>query len=96
MDYTQKRETGFCLATMFQIQDMFENGKHDIFLKTVKGFINVKKELLLQFWFKKNLKLGIVVLFTFNKMLVKVFIFDFYSGYGPESKKPSLTICDNF
>ena len=39
-DYTQKRESGFCLenATMIQIQDMFENGKPDIVLKTVKGF----------------------------------------------------------
>ena len=28
VDYTQERESGFCLenATMFQIQDMFENG----------------------------------------------------------------------
>ena len=35
---------GFCLenATMFQIQDMFENGKPDIFLKTVKRF-NMKR-----------------------------------------------------
>ena len=31
---------GVCLenAKMFQIQDMFENGKPDIFLKTVKRF----------------------------------------------------------
>ena len=34
----------FCLenATLIQIQDMFENGKPDIVLKTVKGF-NIKR-----------------------------------------------------
>ena len=34
------RENGFCLenSTMIQIQDIFENGKHNIVLKTVKGF----------------------------------------------------------
>ena len=38
--YTQKRESGVSLenAKMFKIQDMFENGKPDIVLKTVKGF----------------------------------------------------------
>ena len=37
-------ESGICLenATMIQIQDMFENGKPDIVLKTVKGF-NIKR-----------------------------------------------------
>ena len=41
VDYTQKRESGFCLenATMFQIQDMFENGKPDIVLKKVNGLM---------------------------------------------------------
>ena len=29
---------GFVWKTMVQIQDMFENGKPDIVLKTVKGF----------------------------------------------------------
>ena len=40
MDYTQKWDNGFCLenATMFQIQDMFEIGKPNIALKTVKRF----------------------------------------------------------
>ena len=61
MIYFVSYEKGFCfelriilkngkvgfVSKMIQIQDMFENGKHDIFLKTVKGFINVKKELLL-------------------------------------------------
>jgi len=32
----------------------------------------------------------------FNKMLVIVFIIDFYSGYGPGSQKPSLSICAHF
>ena len=37
---SQKRVSGFCLenATMFQIQDMSENGKPDIVLKRAKGF----------------------------------------------------------
>ena len=39
-DYTQKRESGFCLenATMIQTMNKFENGKPDTALKTVKGF----------------------------------------------------------
>ena len=42
--YTQKRENGFSLenATMFQIYNMFQNGKPDIVLKTVKRF-NIKR-----------------------------------------------------
>ena len=34
----------------------------------------------------------------FNKMLVIVFIIDidFYSGYGPGSQKPSISICAHF
>ena len=34
VDYTEKRESGFCLenAAMFQIQDIFENGKPNIIL----------------------------------------------------------------
>ena len=42
--YTQKRESGFCLenATMFQIQEMFQNGKPAIVLNTVKRF-NIKE-----------------------------------------------------
>jgi len=42
---------------MFQIQDMFENGKPDIFLKTVKRF-NIKTLVML----KKML----VIVFTIN------------------------------
>ena len=43
----QKWEIGGCLenATMFQIQDMSENGKPDIVLKRAKGF-DIKKNLL--------------------------------------------------
>ena len=60
---------------MFQIQDMFENGKPDNVLKIIINLI-----------YKKSLKLGIVVLVMFNKMLVMVCIIDFYSGYGPGSR----------
>ena len=79
MDYTQKRESGFCLekATMFQIQDIFENGKPEIFLKTVKRF-NIKRTHIINLIPKKSLKLRIVVLFMFNKMLVTVFTIDIY------------------
>ena len=35
VDYTQKRGSGVCLGnvTVFQIEDMFKNGKPDIVLK---------------------------------------------------------------
>jgi len=44
VDHTQKWESGLRLekAPMFQIQDMFENGKPNIVLKTVKSF-NIKR-----------------------------------------------------
>ena len=75
MDYTQKRKGGFCLenATMFQIQDIFENGKPNI--------VSFPFIILIL----KSLKLGIVVLVMFNKMLVIVFTIDFYSEYVPGS-----------
>ena len=40
VNYTQKRGSGFFVenATMIQIQDIFETGKPDNVLKTVKGF----------------------------------------------------------
>ena len=43
-----KTGSGFCLenATMIQIQNMFENGKPDIVLKTIKGF-NIKRTLFI-------------------------------------------------
>ena len=67
---------------MFQIQDMLENGKPNIVLKTVKRF-NIKRTRIIIFISKKSLKLGMVVLVMFNKMLVIILIIDFYSGYGP-------------
>ena len=56
-DYAQKRGSGFCLenATMIQIQDMFEKGKPDIDLKTVKGF-NLKRSSFLFFILEKDPK----------------------------------------
>ena len=65
---------------------MFQNGKPDTVLKTVKRF-NIK-ELLLYFLFQKSLKLGNVVLVMFNKMLVIVSIIDFKSGYVLGSQNP--------
>ena len=60
-----------------QIQDIFENGKPEIFLKTVKRF-NIKRTHIINLIPKKSLKLRIVVLFMFNKMLVTVFTIDIY------------------
>ena len=61
---------------MIQIQDIFENGKSDIVLKTVKGF----KSSFYNFYFrKKSFKLVILLLVILIKMLVLVFIIDFYS-----------------
>ena len=74
---------------------MFENGKPNIVLKTVKSF-NIKRTPIIILILKKSLKFGIVVLVMFNKTLVIVFIIDFYSGYGPGSQKPSLSICAHF
>ena len=54
MDYTQKRENGLCLeyATVFQIQDMFENEKPDIVLKRSTNII--KKNSYYNSNLKKN------------------------------------------
>ena len=61
--YTQKRESRFSLenAKMFKIQDMFENGKPDIVLKTVKGF-NIERTPFIILIPENSFKLGIVVL----------------------------------
>ena len=56
-------------ATMFQIQDMFENGKPNIVLKTVKRF-NIKRTPIIILIKEKSLKLEIVVLVMFSKMLL--------------------------
>jgi len=77
---------------MFQIQDMFENGKPDIVLKTVKRF-NIKLNSCYNFDFKKCVNLGIAVLVMFNKMLVIVFIIDFYSGWAGIPKTQSFNLC---
>ena len=63
---------------------MFENGKPVIVLKTVKRF-NIKRTPLIIF-ILKSLKLGIVVLVMFNKMLVIVFILDM----GRDPKNPVI------
>ena len=70
-DNTQKRESGFCLenAIMVQIQDMFENVKPDIVLKTAKGF-NIKRTPFIILIPENSFKLGTVVLVMLNKMLV--------------------------
>jgi len=47
------RKNGFCLenTTMFQIQDMFENGKLDIVLKKVKRFTINRTPIIILFFF---------------------------------------------
>ena len=55
---------------------IFENGKPDIVLKTVNRFTI------------KSLKLGIVVLVKFNKMLVIVLLSTFTLDMGPDPKNP--------
>ena len=64
-----------------QIQDIFENGKPDIVLKTVMGF-DIKRTPFLTLIPENCFKLRIVVLVMLNKMLVIVLTIDFYSGYG--------------
>ena len=66
---------------MIQIQDIFENGKPDIVLKTVMGF-DIKRTSFLTLIPENCFKLRIVVLVMLNKMLVIVLTIDFYSGYG--------------
>ena len=79
-----KTGKGVCLenATMFQIQDMFEKGKPDIVLKTVKGFFLKKKTPFVILNPENSFYLGIVVLVILNKMLVIVINIDFCSRYG--------------
>ena len=61
---------------MIQIQDMFENEKPDIVLKTAKGF-NIKRTHFIILIPENGFKLGIVVLVMLNKMLVIIFTIDF-------------------
>ena len=69
---------------MIQIQDMFENGKPDIVLKTVKGF-HIKRTPFMILIEGNSLKFRIIVIVMLNIMLVIVFTIDFYSQYGPGS-----------
>ena len=66
---------------MIQIQDMFEDGKPDIVLKTVKRF-NLKRTPIIILIPENSFKLRIVVLVMLNKMLVIILIIDFYSRFG--------------
>ena len=72
---------------MIQLQDMFENGKSDIVLKTVKSF-NINRTPFIILIPKNILKLGFVVLFMLNKMLVIVFFSTFTLDMGWDSKNP--------
>ena len=78
---------------MIQIQDMFENGKPDIVLKTAKRFNIIRTPIIILI---QN-KFKIVVPVMFNKMLVLVFnilLIDFYSGiWAGITRIPSLSIC---
>ena len=69
---------------MIQIQDMFENEKPEIVLKTAKGF-NMERTPFIILIKEYRLKFGIIVLVMLNKMLVIVFTIDFYSQYKPGS-----------
>ena len=69
---------------MIQIQDMLENGKPVIVLKTVKGF-NTKRTSFIILIPENSFKFGIVVLVMLNNMLVLDFTIDFYSQNNPGS-----------
>ena len=69
---------------MIQIQDMLENGKPVIVLKTVKGF-NTKRTSFIILIPENSFKLRIVVLVMLNKMLVIDLTFGFYFQYRLES-----------
>jgi len=64
---------------------MFENGEPDIVLKMVKSF-HIKRTPII-ILIQKKFKLGIFDPVMFNKMLVIIFIKDFYSEYGPGSQR---------
>ena len=83
MIYFVSYESEFCLenATMFQIKDMFENGKPDIVLKTVKGFYMKRTSFIISIP-ENTFKLGIVVLVILYKMLSIFLIIDFDFRYG--------------
>ena len=85
-DYIQKRESLVLLEneTMIPIEDMFDNGKPGIVLKTIKG-VNIKTNSLCCL-LESSLKLGIVVLVMFIKMLY--FLSTFTLDMGRDSKNP--------
>ena len=66
---------------------LFENGKPDIVLKTVKGF-NIKRIPFFKILIPENsFKLGIVVLVMLNKMLVIVLLstYSFDMDWDPKN-----------
>ena len=83
--YSNRESGGFLEnATMIQIQEMFENGKPDIVLKTFKSF-NIKTNPFIILISEKSFKLWIYVLVMLSKMLLLVFTIDFFSRFGPGS-----------
>jgi len=68
---------------MIQIKVMFEIGKPDIVLKTIK-VIDIKRTSFTILIPENSFKLGIVLVML-DKMLVIVLIIDLYSGYGSGS-----------
>jgi len=66
---------------MIKIQDMFENWKPNIVLKTVKGF-NIKRTTFMILFSENSFNLGIVVIVMLNKMFYYRLLF---FRYGPGS-----------
>ena len=92
--YTQKRENGFSLenATMFQIHDLFQNGKPVIVLKTVKRF-NIKRSTFI---------ISIKIFFSNWEMLSSSCLIKFWSYFllstftldkGRDPKNPVFQLC---
>ena len=71
---------------------MFENGKPDIVLKTLKCF-NLKRTPSIILIPENSFKLGIVVLVLPNKMFVIDLTIDFYSRYGLGYLTQSFNLC---
>ena len=66
--------------------------KPDIVLKRAKRF-NIKRTPIKILILKKGLKLGIVVLVMFNKMLEKVFLLGWIGASGRIPKTQSFNLC---
>ena len=71
---------------------MFENGKLDIVLKTVKG-INVKRTPFIILIQESSFKLGIVVLVMLKKMLIIVLLSTLISIWTGILKTQSYNLC---